>query len=424
MIQTVTHTQLHFVPLTNFTNWSTQYLLGTDFSYTNKYELVEIGTFLTRKKIPIEIEDDKIYKRVTIKTNNGGVFLRDIEQGVNIGTKRQFVVSEGQFVLSKIDARNGAFGIVPKDIHNAIITGNFWVFDVDHTKINPYFLSLITTTSKFIKFSGKASNGSTNRHYLQEELFLTQKIPLPPLVVQNSIVENYNMKLRQAEEQGQQAKCLEIEVENYLFKKLGIERKNANPFLKRQLNVFPFSSFTDNWDLYKSTSVFFYISKSPYQIKTLGEVLDFVLRGWKKNNHNSNDEFNYIELGSIDIYQQIAKTSNIKIDKAPSRATQIVYAGDLLIGTTRPYLKKFSIVDDGHHENIASSGFQVIAPSNKYNIHFILEYLLSECAIKQFELFMKGALYPAITSKDLRKIQIPFPPLNIQTEIVRKIQWL
>ena len=33
---------------------------------------------------------------------------------------------------------------------------------------------------------------------------------------------------------------------------------------------------------------------------------------------------------------------------------------------------------------------------------------------------MTGALYPAITGKDLRKILIPFPPIEIQNKIAKK----
>ena len=59
---------------------------------------VKIGDLLTRVKEPIDIEEDKQYKRVTIKTNNQGVYLRDIEFGRNIGTKKQFIIHEGQFL--------------------------------------------------------------------------------------------------------------------------------------------------------------------------------------------------------------------------------------------------------------------------------------------------------------------------------------
>lgn len=55
-----------------------------------------IRSFLKRIKNPIDIEDDKTYKRVTIKTNHNGISLRDEEIGIKIGTKKQFTVKPNQ----------------------------------------------------------------------------------------------------------------------------------------------------------------------------------------------------------------------------------------------------------------------------------------------------------------------------------------
>ena len=221
-------TLLQSTSFASLPNWSVQYLLQNKFSYNDRYNLAHIGDFLTRNKTAITLEDDQTYKRVTIKINNGGVRLRDTEKGINIGTKNQFVVSTGQFLLSKIDARNGAFGVVPQEVDNAIITGNFWTFDVDYAQINPHFLALMTTTPEFIIFCNNASNGTTNRHYLQEDLFLEQKIPLPTLDEQNRLIDNYNQKIAQADHQEKQALDLEQGIEEYLFKELGIRKATYN----------------------------------------------------------------------------------------------------------------------------------------------------------------------------------------------------
>lgn len=403
-------------------NWSVQYLLESKFSYNEKYELTAIGDFLKRNKTPIVIEDTKEYKRVTIKVNNGGIFFRDVEYGKNIGTKKQFLIRKGQFLLSKIDARNGAFGVVPEEVDGAIITGNFWTFDVDYSKVNPYFLALITTTPEFIRFSEHASNGTTNRHYLQENLFLAQKIPLPLLSEQNRIVEAYSNKIKQAEELEQKAKKLEEGIECFLFEKLGLEKVTIKQFKKGVINLFSFSSAFDRWDMHKDSSASLASLKhAKYPIITLNEAFNFEKRGWKKNEHNS-DYFDYIELGAIDPLNGIKESKKIAVKKAPSRAKQIIKKGDLIIGTTRPYLKRFAIVTEQFDENIASSGFQVISPSESYNLEYLLEYLKSDYGIKQFEFFMTGALYPAITSKDLKKIKIPIPPISIQNEIAKRIK--
>lgn len=83
--------------------------------------------------------------------------------------KNQFLIREGQFLLSKIDAWNGAFGVVPEGLDKGIITGNFWTFDVDYNLINPYFLQLITRTKQFQNLSQSASVGTTNEGTIYKE---------------------------------------------------------------------------------------------------------------------------------------------------------------------------------------------------------------------------------------------------------------
>jgi len=133
-----------------------------------EWKKYKFSDFLTRIKIPILIEDSESYKRVTIKTKHGGVLLRDIEMGLKIGTKKQFILKEGQFVLSKIDARYGAFGIAPKEVDNAIITGNFWAYDFDEEIISIEWLDHFTNSPSFYDICERASSGMTHRKYLNE----------------------------------------------------------------------------------------------------------------------------------------------------------------------------------------------------------------------------------------------------------------
>lgn len=112
-------------------------------SINSSFELKRIGKAITRRKDQMVVEDDKRYKRITIKTNCGGVFVRDEVLGKDIKTKKQYYVKAGQLAVSKIDARNGAFGIVPPEADGAIITGNFWVYDVNPEIANIDYLILL-----------------------------------------------------------------------------------------------------------------------------------------------------------------------------------------------------------------------------------------------------------------------------------------
>ena len=209
------------VPYSGLFNWSVQYLNDSKIAFSKAYPMKRIGEFLKRNKTAVTIEDDKTYKRATIKVRNGGIFLRDEEIGRRIGTKNQFLISKGQFLLSKIDARNGAFGVVPEMLDGGIITGNFWAFDVDYNIINPHYLALLTTTDAFVQFCEQASNGTTNRHYLQEPLFLNIKVPVPLLEEQNKLVEEYNNTISKAQVKDSMVQSLKKNIDSYICNALG-----------------------------------------------------------------------------------------------------------------------------------------------------------------------------------------------------------
>lgn len=449
------YTYLKFVRYKDIVNWSVSHILGINMGFNEEYPMVPIGYIIKRNTNSIDIEDNVSYKQITLKTNGGGAVLRDIKQGKNIGTKKQYVVSAGQFIMSKIDARNGAFGVVGINLDGAVVTADFPVFDVVKEKVTPEYLTLISSTSQFVRFAQSCSRGTTNRQRIDVNLFLSQKIPLPSLDEQQSLVTSYNNKIQQADALESQSVQIEKGIENYLLTELGI-RQEHNGYkltessvdiacepqveyvisnhqnaeisdayhwgneIKREYKYLKFVRFKDveRWDCYNAESSFKNKLKgSSYPIVEIGHVFDFIQRRWDKKE----SKFNYVEIGAVDPLKGILYAEEMQTSKAPSRATQKIKTGDLIIGTTRPYLKKFAIVENNYDDCVCSSGFQVIAPRETYNLSYLYEYLKSSVAISQFELFMSGALYPAITNKDLKKILIPLPPIDIQNSIVEHI---
>lgn len=167
---------------------------------SEKWPQVKLGEVLTRIKDQVTVKDDQNYMRLTIRLNGKGIVQRDHIAGREIGTKKQFVARAGQLILSKIDARNGAFGILPNECDNAIITGNFWTFDADNDRLFVPYFDYLTRTPLFVDFCVRASEGTTNRRYLQEDKFLAQEIELPPLQEQRRVVariEELNGKIRE-----------------------------------------------------------------------------------------------------------------------------------------------------------------------------------------------------------------------------------
>lgn len=151
-----------------------------------------IGDILTRNKTPVVVEDHKSYKQVTIRTNYKGVCLRGTQDGSTILTKNQFVVSAGQFILSRIDARNGAFGIIPYELDGAIVTNDFLAFDINEDEVEIEFFNVFLQSPVFLEACIKASRGNTNRKRVDEDFFLKYEVNLPSRRAQVQLIKRIN----------------------------------------------------------------------------------------------------------------------------------------------------------------------------------------------------------------------------------------
>ncbi len=149
---------------------------------------VRLGEVLRRSEETIELQPDAEYRQITVKLWGKGAVLRGILTGAEIAASRQMVARRGQFILSRIDARNGALGIVPPELDGAIVTNDFPVFNVVENRLLPAYLGWMCRTASFVEECKRASEGTTNRVRLQEDKFLAREIPLPPLAEQRRVV--------------------------------------------------------------------------------------------------------------------------------------------------------------------------------------------------------------------------------------------
>lgn len=149
------------------------------------WKMVKLGEVLKISRHQIKLLPEQNYKQITIKMNRKGVTLRGLIQGSQVGSN-QYTAKSNQFIISKIDARNGAYGIVSNELEGAIVTGDFMLFDPsEHLDVS--FLNFFSNTRSFDFECKKASEGTTNRVRLKIEKFLQIEIPLPPLSEQQRI---------------------------------------------------------------------------------------------------------------------------------------------------------------------------------------------------------------------------------------------
>jgi type I restriction enzyme S subunit len=175
---------------------------------SNTWPQVPLGEILTRSEEWTNINLTDTYREITVRLWGKGVSLRREANGSEIASTRRLVAKAGHLILSRIDARNGAFGLVPDSLDGAVVSNDFPVFAPNRSRLLPSFLDWMSQTRPFVDICKAASEGTTNRVRLQEDRFVRMTIPLPSLQEQRRIVariEKLATKINEARTLRQQA---------------------------------------------------------------------------------------------------------------------------------------------------------------------------------------------------------------------------
>lgn len=133
--------------------------------------------------------------------------------------------------------------------------------------------------------------------------------------------------------------------------------------------------------------------------------------------------FTYVDIASVcNRTFSIESPKVIAGEDAPSRARKVIKTGDVLYATTRPYLKSIAPVPESLDNQICSTGFCVLRPTERILPEWLFYCATSEEVLSQITPLMRGATYPAVTDKDILGAVIPLPPIPEQCRIVSRIK--
>ena len=242
------------------------------------------------------------------------------------------------------------------------------------TKFVYYYLTI--TTKKYV------SSGMGNPK-LMSNVMGKIKVPIPPLEIQEKIVEILD-------------KFTEYVTE--LTAELTL-RQQQYTFYRNKLLSFEGEVYQVEW-------------------RTLGEVAVPTQNiSWKESEEKS---FSYIDLSSVDREsKKIKEVTEITSRNAPSRAQRIVKTDDIIFGTTRPTLRRYAKITEEFDNQICSTGFYVFRGNDEVLSNYIYHIFASDAFNHYVEENQSGASYPAISNSLVEKYKFPLPDLEIQSRIVQ-----
>lgn len=139
-----------------------------------------------------------------------------------------------------------------------------------------------------------------------------------------------------------------------------------------------------------------------------------------------NISFKYVDISGVNGDKGIIETyKEIKGKDAPSRARQIIHSNDVIISTVRPNLKATALVPEFLDDQICSTGFCVLRPTERVNHYYLYAITRMEWFTALLVSKVRGASYPAVTDKVILEIEIPAPVISNQkkfADLVQKVE--
>ena len=130
-------------------------------------------------------------------------------------------------------------------------------------------------------------------------------------------------------------------------------------------------------------------------------------------------EFNYVEIGDVDLTSGIQLKEKIRFEESPSRARRVLRKDDVVISTVRTYLKAITRIPEIPNL-IGSTGFCVLRlGKDKLDPGYLYYSIVSDWFVERTISESEGVSYPAINSSDLVELKVIVPPLQEQQLISR-----
>ena len=392
---------------------------------------------LVQVKTPIQIQEDKEYKLVTI-SNTGNITLRKVIKGSQISADQAYSVKKGAFIYSRLSIHTGAFGLVPDELDGALVTSEMPLFDIMDNTVPDFLIYSL----KLPEFSFQLNNltKGMGRTRVKEDTFLSLHIDIPSIEIQKRLIKEISdkenqislitqehlkqidalKKLRQQILQDAvQGKLVPQDTYDEPASKL-LERIKADKEklvrekkIKKEKNLLSFRQ-----------------EEIPFEIPNnwiwcrFGEVVDMSRGRFSIRPRNDPRYFNgnypFIQIGSLDENGSVVNNASQTLNELGKNVSKEFPVGTIAIAIVGGTIGNLGVLGRNMFFPDSIIG---ITPSHLYNQQYVLYFLrYKQPAIKAESYQMAGQ--PNIKIPTLFNLLFPLPSISEQNRIVAKLDQL
>jgi len=359
--------------------------LGSTPKGWKRYRIGDLFDVVSR---PTDLHDDQEYDLVTVKRSRGGIERRSHLLGRQISVKSQFILEEGDFLISKRQIVHGACAVVPAEFSGSIVSNEYSVLRPRPVLSLNYLRYLVHSIYLQQTFFHSSVGVHVEKMIFRLEDWFKWPIHLPPVAEQ----EKLGRGLMGADAKITLLSDKKTALEDY---KRGLMQRLFSRelrFTRDDGSAFP------DWE-----------ERELCKAATINPESAGLPR-----------EFEYINLecvnsGVIGLTQRLSRT------EAPSRAQRVLRKQDVLFQLVRPYQRN-NLIFQRAGDYVASTGYAQIRAKSEPS--YLFQVMHTDAFVREVMRRSTGTGYPAITPSDLGKIKIPFPHSDEQHKIAAALSAL
>ena len=314
--------------------------------------MLQLREVLTERRESVQVDGQLgDWQAITIKFS-GQVLPRERDQ---VFKGAMFAAYPGDLAFSKIDARNGAVGLIPANIPKAVVTSEYPVFTPKADKLRADYLHHLLRADHFKADLQRRASGTSGRKRVTPEGFLSLEVPVPTLDEQDALIATYTSALARASQLEQEAEAIERAGWQAFESALGVAPQPPLP--DRPIFVARYKDL-ERWS---HESILHSSQSSPdhpqtWPLARLGDLVADLENGWspKCHDHPAREKnWGVLKLGAVsfgvyDPHQNKALPARLKPrpqyevntgDVLISRANVVRYAGACVyVESTPPHL--------------------------------------------------------------------------------------
>jgi type I restriction enzyme S subunit len=385
------------------------------------WQLVRVGDVVRQVEKRVKVDPSKIYKMVGVKWYGEGTFHRETVKGDSLSATYVTPLVPHSFIYNRLFAWKESFAVVPEEHADCFVSSEFPQFIVNEERILPRYLYLFFMCNAIVKEVNKASIGSSavSRNRFKEEDFLDFEIPLPPLPIQQAIVERWQNAHKEINDM--QNNLIQLEKGMFLSFQNEIGRANTSAISKPKAFILEWKDI-DRWGVdicWKQKNKFDTAKFSMTKVKQLCTIGSGGTPS-RQNPAYFNGSIPWVKTAEV-MNNIIVNTEETITELGLNNSSAKIYPmGSIIVamygqGATRGRTAKLGISAATNQACAVLSNFDERIESDYLWIYLMSEY-------ERLRDLASGNNQPNLNADMIANYQVPLPPLEIQKEIIKQVK--